>query len=96
MESPRPADKIKVLLRVDTRDGQPFALLPEITHDARGLYCTCFNMIGSGAADYLGSMQNSRAAVGEECRYLIDLLESAGYERDTLRIMSRWTKPKGT
>lgn len=68
------------IFRID-REGNVYALFPELPADNYGRFCTCFQHIGQhSAADYHGCIANSRPAKPEEYADLKAELEQRGYE----------------
>ena len=68
-----------VIFRTD-RDGNVFALFPELPADNHGVYSTCFQHVGQhSAADYYGCIATSRPATPAECADLAAELRQRGY-----------------
>ena len=68
-----------VVFRVD-RDGDTFALFPELPADNQGIYCTAYQHVGQHcAADYQLCMARSRPARAAEYADLFTELEQRGY-----------------
>ena len=60
-----------VIFRKD-REGEIFALFPEVPADNYGRYCLAYQHVGqSCAADYRGCIQHSRPAAPNEYRELL-------------------------
>ncbi len=77
-----------VIFRMD-REGNVFALFPELPADNYGVYCTCFQHVGQHcAADYYGCIAESRPATPEEFADLAAELRQRGYD---LKIRQRAT-----
>jgi hypothetical protein len=69
-----------VIFRMD-REGEVFALFPELPADNYGTYCTCYQHIGQHcAADYYGCIASSRAASLNDYGDLAAELGQRGYE----------------
>ncbi len=69
-----------VIFRMD-REGNVFALFPELPADNHGFYCTCFQHIGQHcAADYHGCIAESRLATPDEYADLEAELRQRGYD----------------
>ena len=68
-----------VIFRMD-REGNVFALFPELPADNYGVYCTCFQHVGQhSSADYYGCIAASRPATPEEYADLAAELRQRGY-----------------
>ena len=68
-----------VIFRMD-KEGNVFALFPELPADNFGTYCTCFQHIGQHcAADYYGCIAESRPATPAEYAELETELRQRGY-----------------
>jgi len=75
-------DTTIVIFRMD-REGNVFALMPELPADNYGTYCTCFQHIGQHcAADYYGCIAESRPATPAEYADLQAELQQRGYEME--------------
>jgi len=75
-------DTTTVIFRVD-RQGDTFALFPELPADNYGVYCTCFQHVGQHcAADFHGCIAKSRPATPDEYADLFNELERRGYNLD--------------
>ena len=69
-----------VLFRMD-REGNVFALFPELPADNYGVYCPCIQHIGQHcAADYHGCIADSRPATPAEYADLETELRQRGYD----------------
>lgn len=75
-------EKIKVVFRVD-REGNIFALFPELSADIGERYCVSYQQVGQhGGADYSHCIHTSRPAKPEESALLREELETIGYSLD--------------
>ena len=75
-------DTTIVIFRID-REGNAFALFPELPADNYGWYCTCFQHVGQHcAADYQGCIAASRPATPVEYADLFAELRQRGYEME--------------
>ena len=84
----------QVIFRVDRgRDGDVFALFPNIPADNAGRYVQSYQHIGQhAAADYVGCISRSRPAKPHEFAELKQELEARGYILDVRRRRSRPAK----
>jgi hypothetical protein len=69
-----------VIFRMD-REGNAFALMPELPADNYGTYCTCYQHVGQHcAADYFACTATSRPATPAEYADLEAELTQRGYD----------------
>jgi len=69
-----------VIFRMD-KEGNVFALFPELPADYQGVYCTCFQHVGQHcAADYYACIAESRPATPAEYADLEAELQQRGYD----------------
>jgi hypothetical protein len=82
----------QVIFRVDRgRDGEVFALFPNIAADYAGRYVQSYQHVGQhAAADYGLCVANSRPAKPHEFAALKRELEGRGYKLDVRRRRARW------
>ena len=88
----RAEDTIVVLFRADRRDGEVFALFPELEED--GGRCTIYVSVSVGghtAGRYGANIDISRPATEVEYAPLKTELERLGYK---LVVRQHWTRPR--